>query len=105
MSENEEIKDEKKECHCEKKALCKFLLIVLASFIGALIALCLYSAALKPQPQHPAPIMPPRFEAQAPQQHFGGCNCKHHGEFKQDARPDRQDVKPPVKHPEKIDKR
>ena len=101
MSENEEIKNEKKECGCEKKALVKFLLIVLASFIGALIALCLYGASIKPHP--PAPVVPPKFEAQAPQQNHnsGGCGCKKQADVKQDARPDRPDVKPPVKHPGK----
>ena len=106
MSENEELKNEKKECGCEKRALVKFLLLVLASFIGALIALCLYGASIKPQP--PVPVMPPRFEAQAPQAHPSGCNCKKHGDFKQDVRPDRPerpDVEPPVKHPEKIERK
>ena len=104
MSENEELKNEKKECGCEKRALVKFLLLVFASFIGTLIALCLYGASIKPQP--PVPVMPPRFEAQAPQQnHPSGCNCKKHANVKQDVRPDRPDVKPPVKHPENIDRK
>ena len=44
---NEEIKDEK--CKCDKKELKIFLLNILGSFLGCLVALCVFSAAVRPQ--------------------------------------------------------
>lgn len=52
---NEEIKDEK--CKCDKKALKIFLLNILGSFLGCLVALCVFSAAVRPQ-LPPPPQMP-----------------------------------------------
>ena len=49
----EEIKEEKKCC---SKDLKTFLLMILASFLGTLVALCIYSAATKPQIP-PCPMM------------------------------------------------
>lgn len=56
----EEIREEKHTCGCEKRELKRFLLTILGSFLGCLVALCLYGATIKPQP----PIMPhpPRME-------------------------------------------
>ena len=60
MSENEEIKTETKGCNCDKKELSRFLLVILGSFLGCLVALCLFSAVKKPQPPMPVmPMMPP----------------------------------------------
>ena len=50
----------------------KFLLTILATFIGCLIALCLFSAVTRPQGK-PCCYPPPRFEA--PMYH-------HRGEFR-----------------------
>lgn len=103
MSENEEIKTETKGCNCDKKELSRFLLMILGSFFGCLLALCLFSAVKKPQPPMPVmPMMPPQITA--PYHHHMDCNCpchRHHGEFRPDrkhhpdmhrpARPDRPD--------------
>ena len=51
----EEINEEYR-CNCDKKELKRFLLTILGSFLGCLVALCLYGAVVKPQP--PAPKMP-----------------------------------------------
>jgi len=55
----EEIREElneEKRCNCDKKDLKRFLLTILGSFLGCLVALCLYGAAIKPQqPQIPCP--------------------------------------------------
>lgn len=101
MSDEKEIKDENKKCCCcispEYK---QFLTTLLAAFLGCLVALCLYSNALKPQmPPCPCgcsygggcPIqkMHPKFDRpQKMYKHFNG----EHKQFK--------DEKPPVK-PEK----
>ena len=67
----EEIKtEEKKECECgcdcKCEALKKFLLMVLASFLGTLVALCLFTAAIKPKmppmPQMRGPVPMQQFE-------------------------------------------
>lgn len=95
MSENEEIKNEKHVCNCEKKELCRFLLTILGSFLGCLVALCLFSAVNKPQP--PVPPMPPRFEAPAPP--IVDCPCmRYRGEFRPDRfhHPERPPM-PPVR--------
>ena len=52
----------------------RFLLTILASFLGCLVALCLYGAAVKPA-LNPCPVPPPRYEA--PVYH-------HKGEFRPD---------------------
>ena len=52
--------EETKECNCDLcckcEALKKFLLLVLASFLGTLVALCLFSAVVKPK-MPPMPLM------------------------------------------------
>lgn len=72
----EEIKQEncKRETWTISPDFGKFLLTILASFLGCLIALCLYSAAVKPsfKPCNVPP--PPRFEAP----------MHHRGEFRPD---------------------
>lgn len=75
----EELKEQKAEkcdCKCGGKCVKVFLLGVLASFLGCLLALLIFSAATKPQ-MPPAPMMfgPP----QAQQFHHGKFK---HGEFK-----------------------
>lgn len=102
MSENEEIKTETKECNCDKKELSRFLLVILGSFLGCLVALCLFSAVNKPQPPRPMPMMPPQFAAPAPHHHMD-CHCRHHhGDFRPDKKihhhdrapmPARKDIK------------
>lgn len=52
--ETKEEKTEEKKCCCE--CLKKFLLTSLAAFFGCLVALCLYSAATRPQ-FPPPPMM------------------------------------------------
>lgn len=68
----EEIKNEEvKECKCDKKALKIFLLNILGSFLGCLVALCVFSAAVKPQ-LPPPPQMPcPRMEQPGFHHQFG----------------------------------
>lgn len=62
---NEEIKNEK--CTCDKKALKIFLLNILGSFLGCLVALCVFSAAVKPQ--LPPPPQMPCFRMEQPRFH------------------------------------
>ena len=63
----EEIKTEEKKCECGGsckcgcKAVAMFIAMILASFLGCLVALCLFKAAMKP----PVPMYP-RFQAQPP---------------------------------------
>ena len=53
---SEEIKEEQsKKCECQGKCIKVFLLGILASFIGCLLALCIFSAATKPK--FPPPMM------------------------------------------------
>lgn len=79
----EEIKQE--TCNCEKWSVGpefkQFLLMILASFLGCLIALCLYSAAIKPQKHCPCPPPPPRYEAV---RHFDGYQIPPRGDFRPD---------------------
>lgn len=106
---NTEIKEEKK-CCCGNKALKIFLLNILGSFLGCLVALCLYSAATKPQIS-PCPMKAPCPIQQIHQQRGFG----HHKDFK-GHRPeikkefkgnkfergavDKQGYKPPIQRPE-----
>ncbi|MBQ7449955.1 hypothetical protein IJS77_00945 [bacterium] len=54
---SEEIKEEQtKKCECKGKCVKIFLMSVLASFLGCLIALCIFSAATKPK-FPPQPMM------------------------------------------------
>ena len=78
---SEEIKEElnetkTKKCECDGKCIKVFLLGILASFFGCLMALLLFTAATKPK-MPPAPMMfaPP----QAQQFHHAKLN---HGKFK-----------------------
>lgn len=102
MSENEEIREEKKTCNCDKRELRRFLLTILGSFLGCLVALCLFGAVNKPQSPvvPPCPPCPPRFEAPMPPHHLD-CPCMHHrGDF----RPDRghhPERKAPAPHAKK----
>ncbi|MBO6088117.1 hypothetical protein J6P92_07240 [bacterium] len=59
---SDEIKEEKKCNCCISEDYKRFLLTILASFLGCLVALCLYGAATKPQiPPQPCPLI--RMEA------------------------------------------
>ncbi len=78
----EEIKEEKQEKFVLSPDLKQFLLTILASFLGCLVALCLYSSAVKPKFKH-CPPPPPRFEAV---RHFDGYQAIPP---KRDFRPDR----------------
>ena len=51
----EEIKEEKKCQCCISPEYKQFLLTILAAFLGCLVALCLYSAAVKPKMPTPPP--------------------------------------------------
>ena len=68
----EEIKTEEKEtkkvCNCG--CLEKFLVVLFASFLGALLALCLYNAAARPD-------FPPQTIINCPQQEFGYKKFHH----------------------------
>ena len=73
----EEIKEELKEqktkiCNCDGTCIKVFLLGILASFFGCLLALLLFSATVKPK-MPPAPMM------------FGPPQAQqiHHGKFRQ----------------------
>ncbi len=102
----EEIKQE--ICNCEKWTIGpefkQFLLTILASFLGCIVALCLYSAAIKPK-HCPCPPPPPRFEAVRHFDVYQGVPLR--GDFRPD-RPHRhhrldaqgpkvKDIKAPVK--------
>ncbi len=81
----------------------KFLLMILGSFIGCLIALCLFSAVIRPPEKPYCPMMPPRYDA--PYYHYRGefrpgCPCK-----KQKMDAPRKDVKAPAKQAPKQDKK
>lgn len=124
MSEeiNTDIQEEKKEekkcdcgcdCNCKCEVLKAFLLVVFGSFLGCLVALCLFGALVKPK-------MPP-----VPLQMFGPAPFQQveHGKFNHqkgmkpdfkkkdfDGRPDMKNFRggmPPskaeFKHPEKPD--
>lgn len=79
----EEIKQE--TCNYEKWTISpefkQFLLMILASFLGCLVALCLYSAAIKPKKHCPCPPPPPRFEAVG---RFDGYQVPPRGDFRPD---------------------
>jgi len=91
----EEIKQEKKEQKCECKELKAFLLMILASFLGALVALCIYGAATRPQ------LPPPMINQPCPIQKFHKNNHHFDGERHQINRADkdRKDFKD-IKRPE-----
>lgn len=70
----EKEKEEKKcecGCGCKCEALKAFLLVVFGSFLGCLVALCLFSAVVKPK----MPPIPPQIFAPAPFQQV------EHGKF------------------------
>lgn len=71
-----EVKEEKKVCNCKELKL--FLLVILASFFGCLVALCIFAAATKPQ----LPPMPPKMYGPAAVGHFGHGKFKHHKKMK-----------------------
>jgi len=82
----EEIKDEKKCCCCISDDYKKFLLTILASFLGCLVALCLYGATTRPQlPPQPCPCPIKRMESPKFEHHGGDRgqfdHKKHHGQF------------------------
>ena len=52
------------DCNCKCAALKKFLLLIFASFLGTLVALCLFSAVVKPK----VPPMPPVPQMRGPVQ-------------------------------------
>lgn len=79
---SEEIKTEVKECKCLKV----FLLNVFASFLGCLIALCIYNAATRPQfppiPMRcPCPQMMPHHMKGHPDMINPGPHIKIHKHF------------------------
>lgn len=100
----EEIKEEKK-CNCCISADYKrFLLTILASFVGCLIALCLYNASVKPpMPPQPCPIVRmevPQFEHhRGPHPNFEHKKFDKKFEHKNFDGPQKKfhDQKPPVK--------
>lgn len=104
MSEEikEELRDEKK-CNCDKKELNRFLLTILGSFLGCLVALCLYGATVKPQPPQPAPMPCALNKMHNPGivEHNGPHHDFHRKDFRRDFKGpqkfDRNNVIPPVK--------
>ncbi len=102
---SDEIKEEKKECKCSKE-LKMFLLTILGSFLGCLVALCLFTAAVKPQTQPPHPAPCPRVEApRLPHDISIRKEFRHDVVRPDNARPDfrgeRPNQKPPVKPEQK----
>jgi len=106
---NTEIKEEKR-CGCDKKALKIFLLNILGSFLGCLVALCLYNAAVRPQ-MPPCPMKAPcPIQQMHHQKDFGQHKDfrGHKPEFKKDFKGnkiergvvDTQRPQPPVQRPE-----
>lgn len=69
-----------------------FLLTILASFLGCLVALCLYSAATKP-PAKPCPMPPLRFEA--PRHHGIDAARPPKGDFRPDRARKHHEIKAP----------
>lgn len=81
----------------------KFLLTIVASFVGSLIAICLFSAVIRPPERPYCPMMiPPSFDAP----YYGAgeyrpdCPYKRH---KMEAK--RKDFEAPVKKDVKTDKK
>lgn len=97
----EEFKNDKREHKCTKE-LKMFLLMILGSFLGCLVALCLFTAAVKPQPHHGCPCHQPRIEAGRFHHDIGAPR----GEFRrgkfQEHRGERPNQKPPVKPEQKV---
>ena len=99
----EEVKNEKRCCYCISEGYKRFLLTILGSFVGCLIALCLYNASvgfpqLPPPPCHRVEFVEfdyneeiPEFEHQKPAKKF------EHKDF-EGARKKFHDHKPAVKH-------
>ncbi len=85
----EEIKNENRDC------LKGFLLMVLASFLGTLVALCLFSAAVKPQ-------FPPQPMMQGPcpiqKMHHPNFNKRHENFERHNRAPIPPAQKPPVEN-------
>lgn len=81
----------------------KFLLTILASFVGCLVALCLFTAVIRPPERPYCPMTPPSYDA--PYHHGQGhfkpdCPYKKH---KMEAK--KKDFKAPVKKETKTDKK
>jgi hypothetical protein len=85
-----EIVEDKKECKCRKE-LKLFLLMILGSFLGCLVALTLFTASIKPQAPQP-PMPPQRIEAGRMQHEMGAPR----GDFRGDRGPDFRQEK--IKH-------
>ena len=87
IEEKKENNEKKGKCCCCKE-LKMFLLVIFGSFLGCLVALCLFSAAIKPKFPPPMPMMgPPQIQQM------------HHGKFdrhqwkKQEFKKDKRDFK------------
>lgn len=80
----EEIKENEKQCNCCLSPEYKqFLATILASFLGCLVALCLYSAATRPQLppcncSGPCPVKMHKFHKGFPEQQFKKENFHKH---------------------------
>ena len=97
----EEIKEEKKCNCCISPEYKQFLLTILAAFLGCLVALCLYNAAVKPQ-LPPVMYNPPcpiqkmhKFDRGIPGPQFDKGKFHKHHKFAPDKM--RGEHKPPVK--------
>jgi hypothetical protein len=101
-----EINEEKKECRCRKE-LKLFLLMILGSFLGCLVALTLFTAAIKPNvPPAPQPQMQPPCQRIEGIRQRPDMGAPRGGEFRQDKirehkGGERPDQKPPVKPEQK----
>ena len=98
----EEIKEEKKCNCCISPEYKQFLLTILASFLGCLVALCLYNASVKPK-YPPAPNFGPcpiqkmhKFHKGFPNPEFRKHKMHKPGEFAPE-KIRRDNFEPPVK--------
>ena len=113
MTEEEKQENNEKKCKCCcSKELKMFLLVIFGSFLGCLVALCLFSAMMRPK--FPPP-MPMGGQPQIQQMHQGKFDRhkRHHSEFKgqkqknkKDFKQDRQDISddaPQMREPHPFD--
>jgi len=82
----EELKQDEKCCKCEcKELLAKLAIITTGSFIGCLLALCVFTTFAKP-PMQPCPYAQSQIEHRIPPRHdkFEKPNRHHHKIDKKD---------------------
>ncbi len=74
MTEEKNYEEKSCNCFCKSKWFKKFLIVTFGTFIGAFLALCLFSAINKP----PMPPIPPMHPAMHHPGMHKECPCWHH---------------------------